>query len=97
MFLTPNGGRITGRSEIRTLTKQAMDTFTSDLTFTSINVEFSGSLAYDSGEYRETLVGLADGNTTHGQGNYLMVYKRQSNGSWLIVQQAWIATAFAHP
>jgi len=97
VFLPPNGERIVGRSAIRDLTKRAMDTFTSDLTFHSISLEYSGNLAYDSGEYRETLVAASDGNTSHGQGNYLMVYKRQADGSWMIVQQAWIASAFAHP
>jgi uncharacterized protein (TIGR02246 family) len=96
VFLPPNGERIVGRPAIRELTKKAMDTFTSDLTFRSINMEYSGNLAYDSGEFRETLAGLSDGNTTHGQGNYLMVYKQQADGTWLIVQQAWIASPFAH-
>src|SRR5262249_42398453 len=50
VFLPPNGERIVGRSAIRDLTKRAMDTFTSDLTFRSITMEYSGNLAYDSGE-----------------------------------------------
>src|SRR5215510_5361324 len=67
VFLPPNGERIVGRSAVR------------DLTFHSINLEYSGNLAYDSGEYRETLVAASDGNTSHGQGNYLMVYQRQAD------------------
>lgn len=96
-FLPPNGDRITGRTEIRKLTKAAMDTFTSDLTFQSMNFEHSGDLAYDSGEYRETLTNISDGGVSHGQGNYLMVLKRQPDGTWLIVQQAWTSFALAHP
>jgi len=97
VFLPPNGERISGRPAIRELTKKAMDTFTSDLTFHSIATEYSGNLAYDSGEYRETLTGLSDGSTSHGEGNYLMVFKRQADGSWLIVQQVWTALAIGHP
>lgn len=97
VFLPPNGDRITGRDEIRKLTKAAMDTFTSDLTFQSINFEHSGDLAYDSGAYRETLTNVSDSGVSHGQGNYLMVLKRQTDGSWLIVQQAWTSFALAHP
>lgn len=97
VFLPPNGDRITGRDEIRKLTKAAMDTFTSDLTFQSMKLEHSGDLAYDSGEYREALTNVSDGGVSHGQGNYLMVFKRQPDGSWLIVQQAWTSFALAHP
>src|SRR5262249_61705685 len=50
VFLPPNGERIVGRSAIRDLTKRAMDTFTSDLTFHSISLEYSGNLASDIGE-----------------------------------------------
>ena len=97
VFLPPNGERITGRDEIRKLTKAAMDTFTSDLTFQSMKLEHSGDLAYDSGAYREALTNVSDGGVSHGQGNYLMVFKRQPDGSWLIVQQAWTSFALAHP
>ena len=97
VFLPPNGERITGRSDIRELTQKAMDAFTSDLTFQSMNMEFSGDLAYDSGEYRETLTSAANSSVSHGQGNYLMVFKRQKDGSWLIVQQVWTALAFSQP
>jgi uncharacterized protein (TIGR02246 family) len=97
VFLPPNGARITGRSEIRDLTRKAMDAFTSDLTFQSLNTGFSGDLAYDSGEYRETLTSATDGSISHGQGNYLMVFQRQKDGSWVILQQVWTALAFGQP
>ena len=97
VFLPPYGERIVGQASIRELTKKAMDAFTSDLTFQSLNLEYSGNLAYDSGEYRESLTNASDGGVSHGQGNYLMVLKRQPDGSLVIAQQAWTASAFAHP
>ena len=95
-FLQPNGERITGRPAIRELCKNVMATFTSHLTFHSITTEHSGDLAYDSGDYHETLVMLSDGSTSEGKGNYLMVFKRQPDGSWLIVQQVWTESKAAH-
>lgn len=95
VFLPPNGARIAGRDAIRNLTKQAMDAFTSDLTFQSMNFDSSGTLAYDSGEYRETLTNATDKSVSHGQGNYLMVFKRQPDGKWLIVQQVWTSLPIA--
>ncbi len=89
VFLPPTGERVTGRPAIRDLTKKIMETFTSDITLHSIVVEHSGSLAYDSGDFTETLVTVADGAKMEAQGNYLMIFKRQPDGHWLIIEQAW--------
>lgn len=89
VFLQPSGERVTGRPAIRDLCKKIMDTFTSDMNFHSITTEHSGDLAYDSGDYRETLVKLSDETKIEVQGNYLMVFKRQSDGHWLIAEQMW--------
>ncbi len=89
VFLPPTGERITGRPAIRDLSKKAMDTFTSDISLHSIVTEHSGNLAYASGDYRETLVTVSDGTKTEVQGNYLMLFKRQADGRWLIIEQVW--------
>ncbi|HKF21483.1 MAG TPA: DUF4440 domain-containing protein [Candidatus Angelobacter sp.] len=89
VFLEPHGQRVSGRPAIRDLCKKAMDTFTSDLTFHSIVTEQSGTLAYDSGDYQETLTANSDGAKTEGRGTYLMVLRRESNGRWLILAQVW--------
>ncbi|HEY6348861.1 MAG TPA: DUF4440 domain-containing protein [Candidatus Angelobacter sp.] len=89
VFISPDVGRVTGRAAIRELCKNVMQMFTSDLTFHSIKTENSGSLAYDSGDFRETLTKLADGTKSDDQGSYLMVFKRQADGNWLIAQQMW--------
>jgi ketosteroid isomerase-like protein len=88
-FLSPSGGRYTGRAGIRGLFKSVMDAVTSDITFHSIVTETSGDLAYDSGDYRETLVPVKGGPDQHFQGDYLIVFRRQTDGKWLIVQQVW--------
>jgi ketosteroid isomerase-like protein len=89
VFLQPSGERITGKPAIRDLCKKIMEAFTSDITLHGIDTEHSGDLAYDSGEYNEALIKLSDGSKAEVQGNYLMVFKRQPDGSWLIVQQMW--------
>jgi uncharacterized protein (TIGR02246 family) len=89
VFLQPSGERITGKPAIRELCKKIMETFTSDITLHGIDTEHSGDLAYDSGEYNEALVKLSDDSRAEVQGNYLMIFKRQPDGSWLIVQQMW--------
>ena len=89
VFLQPSGDRVTGRAAIRDLCKNIMATFTSDISLHSIATEHSGDLAYDSGDYRETLVKVSDGIQIEVQGNYLMVFKRQADGTWLILEQMW--------
>jgi uncharacterized protein (TIGR02246 family) len=88
-FLSPTGGRFTGQGAIRGLFKTIMDTVTSNLTLHSMVTESSGDLAYDSGDYTETLVPTKGGPDQHYQGDYLMVFKRQKDGKWLIVQHVW--------
>lgn len=95
-FISPDVGRVAGREAIRELCKKVMATFTSDLTFHSLKTENSGSLAYDSGEFTETLTKLSDGTKSDDHGSYLMVFKRQPDGNWLIVQQMWAGPPPAH-
>ena len=88
-FLQPNGERITGSAALRTLFQNILTTFNSDLTLNSKNLETSGDLAYDSGAFEETLTNIASGAKISSKGSYVIIYKRQSNGSWQIVQHAW--------
>lgn len=89
VFLKPTGERITGRPAVRDLCKKIMDTFSSEFTFHSLTSDISGNIAYDSGEYRESLVKTSDQTKAEVQGNYLMIFKRQPDGTWLIAQQMW--------
>jgi ketosteroid isomerase-like protein len=92
VFLQPNGERITGSAALRTLFQTIMGTFNSDLTLHSQNLETSGDLAYDSGDFQETLTTIATGAKITTKGSYIIIFKRQPNGSWQIVQHVWTGT-----
>jgi ketosteroid isomerase-like protein len=92
VFLQPTGERITGSAALRTLFQNIMATFNSDLTLHSQNLETSGDLAYDSGDFQETLTNIATNGKITSKGSYLIVYKYQSNGGWHIVQQVFTGT-----
>jgi ketosteroid isomerase-like protein len=92
VFLLPSGERITGSAALRTLFQNIMATFDSDLTLHSQNLETSGDLAYDSGDFQETLTTIATGAKVTSKGSYIIIFKRQPNGSWQIVQHAWTGT-----
>jgi ketosteroid isomerase-like protein len=92
VFLQPTGERITGSTALRTLFQTIMATFNSDLTLHSQNLETSGDLAYDSGEFEESLTTIATGAKITSKGSYIFIFKRQPNSSWQIVQQVWTGT-----
>jgi ketosteroid isomerase-like protein len=89
VFLQPSGERITGSVAIRGLFQTIMASFDSDLTLHSRNLETSGDLAYDSGDFEETLTTIATGAKITSKGSYIIIYRRQSNDDWLIVQHIW--------
>jgi uncharacterized protein (TIGR02246 family) len=96
-FLLATGTRVSGRSAIRELCKNVMATMTSDITLRTATRERSENLAYDSGDYTETLTSVADGTVTPYKGTYVMIFRRQANGAWVIAEQVWTdASAATH-
>lgn len=89
VFLTGTGDRFSGRNAIRAVFKTAMEGHTSDLTPRSLVTEVSGNLAYDSGDYLETIIPASGVAKTELKGNYVIVFKRQRNGRWLIIEHVW--------
>jgi uncharacterized protein (TIGR02246 family) len=89
VFLTGTGDRISGRDAIRAVFQTAMKGHTSDLTPRSLVTEVSGDLAYDSGDYLETIIPASGVAKTELKGNYVIVFKRQRSGKWLIIEHVW--------
>jgi uncharacterized protein (TIGR02246 family) len=88
-FLQPSGDRIAGIEAIRELYQRVISTFDTDLMLRSRNLEVSANLAYDSGEYEETLTSRATGQKQHFHGQYVMIFRLGSDGHWKIIQHAW--------
>jgi uncharacterized protein (TIGR02246 family) len=96
-FLLATGTRVSGRAAIRELCKNVMATMTSNITLHTATRERSENLAYDSGDYSETLTSVADGTVTPYKGTYVMIFRRQANGAWVIAEQVWTdASAATH-
>jgi uncharacterized protein (TIGR02246 family) len=87
VFLTATGIRIAGRPAIRDVFEKALAANTSQLRVQSKVTEQSGSLAYDSGEYEETMTSA--GVKRSGRGHYLVVFRRSGKNQWLIVEHMW--------
>jgi uncharacterized protein (TIGR02246 family) len=85
-FLPVGAPKVTGRDAIRAFFKTILATNTADLTLHSTAKAASGDLAYDLGEYDETVKNPAGTQKFHG--SYLTVFKRVE-GTWLIAAQSW--------
>ena len=86
VFLPITGGRVVSAAAIKNLHERIWAQLTPHVELTSHVVERSGDLAYDSGEYVETIV--SGGASVNIAGNYVFVYRRQPEG-WRIVEQVW--------
>jgi ketosteroid isomerase-like protein len=53
----------------------------------TLRAEHSDDLAYDSGDFEETVTSVSNGKQYQVKGNYLMVFRRAPGGKWLIVEQ----------
>jgi ketosteroid isomerase-like protein len=97
-FHGPGGAVTRGTGALRHLFQAVADTIDSDLTFLDHHSEISGNMAYDSGIFRDTVVTRATGQKRAVHGTYLTVYRKDADGRWLIIQQAWtIAPSEATP
>ncbi len=88
MFINADGSHVTGDG-LRKLFETVFTNFRARITMTSRASAFSGVLAYDSGNYDETITVAATGEQKHLTGDYLTVYRRGAVDKWLIVQQVW--------
>jgi uncharacterized protein (TIGR02246 family) len=86
VFLPITGGRVVSSAAIKNLYERIWSQLTPHIELTSHVAERSGDLAYDSGEYVESLV--SGGTAVNIAGNYVFVYRRQPDG-WRIVEQIW--------
>lgn len=89
MFLDSAGRRIIGPSAIHNLFRGVLTSFNVNLTLYPLMTETSGDLAYESGNYLEALTQPTTGTTEDIHGTYIMLFKRQPDGTWKILEQMW--------
>ena len=91
-FLQPTGERIEGIEAIRELYQKVVTTFDTDLVVRSRHLEVSTDLAFDSGEYEETMTDRTSARKQHFHGQYVMVLRR-NDGHWKIIQHVWTVSS----
>jgi uncharacterized protein (TIGR02246 family) len=91
-FLNPDGARMAGKDAIRGLYRQIFAELSGQIVLDPKQVVVSGSIAYESGLFHETITTKKTGAKQQMKGSYLMVYRRDPGGKWRIAQQAWMGT-----
>lgn len=82
-FLAPNMELVQGRENIRQTLQAFIDAGMSSVDFTSVDVGVSGELAYEVGRY--SLEIGPEGQRVTDTGKYVIVARRQPDGSWKLV------------
>ena len=77
----PNHPPVSGRAAIREFWKGMISTGVRLSVLDTKKIEESGELAYGSGAYELTLPAPGGGTVTD-TGKYIVVYRRQADGSW---------------
>jgi uncharacterized protein (TIGR02246 family) len=96
-FLPPDGQVIAGRAAIRNLYQTVAATYNSDLILRSRRTEYSGDLAYDSGDFSETLTTISNGTAQKSAGQYLVEFRRDALGHWRIVEHVFTQVPETQP
>lgn len=84
VLLPPGAPLVKGRSAIQKFLQGLLDAGATKLTLKTTKVEASGDLAYGRGAYGFSMP-TPDGRAQQEVGKYVVVYRRQRNGSWLAV------------
>ena len=88
VFLAEGQPLVEGRAALGEMFRRAIESgMTWELRMETSRIEQSGWLAYELGRYWKT-TRRPDGTTKHSQGKYVDVWKRQSDGRWLLIVHA---------
>ena len=82
--LAPNQPVIAGKAQIRPFIRGLIDAGLTEMTLDPSLISGSGDLAYSVGKYRMTLH-PAGADRIEDKGKYVVVYRRQADGSWRAV------------
>jgi ketosteroid isomerase-like protein len=84
IFFATDGGRFAGTVALREFFRKTLASNDPTIHMHRVTTELSGKLAYESGDYQETIV--SSGHRIQAHGDYLLILRNQG-GRWLIVDQ----------
>jgi len=75
---------VVGKAAIQQYLQGLFAQYTANLTITPGDTEITGDLAHEHGTFAMTVTPKAGGNAMTDNGNYLVILRRQADGSWKI-------------
>ncbi len=97
VLMPPNSPTATGRAAIRdALSGMVQGATLDDFRLTTTDVRVSGDLARERGRYSMSMTAPGQG-TMADSGKYVVVWQRQSDGSWLVDSDIWNSDISAAP
>ena len=84
VVMPPNHPLIKGRENIRKFWQGFIDSGASNVKLKTTTIEAVGGLAYGRGAYSFSMP-TAEGSTVGEVGKYIVIYRRQRDGSWRAV------------
>lgn len=90
MEMAPNMAMVKGKDNIKAFMEQMMKSGMkmTSVEFNTVDVQASGTMAYDIGTYEMTMSEGKMGETTD-KGKYIDVWKQQADGTWKVVAEMW--------
>jgi ketosteroid isomerase-like protein len=89
VFHSTVGATWDGAAQIRKGFAGILKNYDPDITLHSLRSQTSGTLAYDSGTYDETIARVKGGAPIKARGSYLFLFQKQKRGGWKILEQTW--------
>jgi len=89
VLMPPNQAAVTGNQAIESWFQTTFDQFTTEFTVASEELEVVGDWAFDWGAYMTALTPKAGGEPTEDRGKYIVILRKQVDGSWRIARDIW--------
>jgi uncharacterized protein (TIGR02246 family) len=90
VVMPPNAPSATTKEAIRSAWKEMLTNPGAAISWkaTKVEVAKSGDLAYVSGTYEDTMTD-ASGKPVKDRGKYVVIFKKQADGTWKVVADIW--------
>ncbi len=90
VLMPPNEAAVTGNQAIESWSQTSFDQFTtSELTLAPDEVEVVGDWAFERGTYMIALTPKADCEPMEDRGKYIVILRKQVDGSWKMAHDIW--------
>ncbi|UCG87453.1 MAG: DUF4440 domain-containing protein [Gemmatimonadota bacterium] len=93
IWLAPDAPALEGRAAIRATMQLEPGITLQDFTITSLEIDGYGDLAYDRGTWSQTIVSEGVEEPITFTGTYVVIARKQEDGSWLWTVDIWNSDA----